>query len=305
MTVKRNVEGLAVAAQKKRQESFDKVEQGIQQLLKERKVINFNTVAQISGVSKAWLYKEPEIKARIEHLRQNNLKTQKIPPKEKLQDASKDTIIKTLKERIKKVETENRELREQNEVIYGRMLQISELEQRLERLELENTKLKNQLEACQSQLSKPLLPEKSILKSVPIKKVLLEISDTIKDELDALNIKLTNTLTSKMRQSTEDIVLTAIEALKEQLQYQVIRNPGGWLANAIDNQWQPNQPQGCETHASDIFTQWYDLAREQGIVIGSRKDDDGSIWVRENAGHWVPFEDFSSKWTIEYLRSKK
>ncbi|MHC5827842.1 MAG: hypothetical protein ACYT04_71140, partial [Nostoc sp.] len=132
-----------------------------------------------------------------------------------------------------------------------------------------------------------------------------EISHTIRDELSALGIKLTTTLASKIRNSTQEIVESAIEALKEQLQHQIIRSPGAWLASAIDDGWEPNQPQGVENHQPDLFGEWYGFAREFGIVIGSRKEDDGSIWIQENTGQWFPFEEFSSKWTLHYLRSKK
>ncbi|MBN3878878.1 DUF6262 family protein [Nostoc sp. JL23] len=304
MTVERNIDGLRGNAQRKRQEAFEKVEQGIQKLIKEQRVINFNTVAKASGLSKAWLYKEPEIKARIEHLRENNSQTKEIPAKQRSSDASKDAIIKTLKERIKRVEAENRGLRDQHEAIYGRILQASEIEQRLERLEAENTRLKKELEECLSQPPKNSALEKSNVTPLRTKGTKGEISDTIRDELATLGIKLTSTLASKIRNSTQEIVESAIEALKEQLQHQIIRSPGAWLATAIDDAWQPNQPLGEETHVADIFSQWYILAREFGIVIGSRKEDDGSIWVQENTGHWFLFEQFSSKWTIEYLRSK-
>ncbi|MEH1992281.1 DUF6262 family protein [Nostoc sp.] len=307
MTVERNIDGLRGNAQRKRQEAFEKVEQGIQKLIKEQKVINFNTVAKASGLSKAWLYKEPDIKARIEHLRENNSKIKEIPPKQKSSDASKDAIIKTLKERIKRVEAENRGLRDQHEAIYGRILQASEIEHRLERLEAENTRLKKELEEYLSRSTKPLELEKSTFTAVPTKGSKGskgEISRTIRDELTALGIKLTNPLASKIRDSTEEIVLTAIEALKEQLQHGIVKRPAAWLSSAIEDAWQPNQPLGEETHVADLFIEWYGLAREFGIVIGSRKQDDGSIWVQENTGNWLPFEQFSSKWTIEYLRSK-
>ncbi|BAY29189.1 hypothetical protein NIES2107_10300 [Nostoc carneum NIES-2107] len=303
MTVKRNVEGLVDNAQRKRQETFEKVEQGIQQLIKEKQVINFNTVAKVSGVSKAWLYKEPEIKERIEHLRVNYSRTEKVPPKQKTSDASKDAIIRTLKEKIKKIEAENRGLRDQHEAIYGRILQASEIEHRLERLEAENARLKQELEMCRSPSPKHSLSEQSKVSSSTSKRSQGEITDRIRDELDALSINLTNTLTSKIRNSNEEVVLAAIAALKEQLQHQLIRNPGGWLASAIDAAWRPNQPLG-ENNVVDIFLQWYDLAREQGVVIGSRKDDDGCYWVQENTGQWVPFEEKSSKWTLDYLRSR-
>ncbi|MEH2086090.1 DUF6262 family protein [Nostoc sp.] len=308
MTLERNIDGLRGNAQRKRQEAFEKVEQGIQKLIKEQKVINFNAVAKASGLSKAWLYKEPDIKARIEHLRENNSKIKEIPPKQKSSDASKDAIIKTLKERIKRVEAENRGLRDQHEAIYGRILQASEIEQRLERLEAENTKLKKELEACLTQL--PSQPQSfsaanksdttTLLRKTPKK----EISDAIRDELSSMGIKLSTTLASKIRNTTEEVVLNAIEALKEQLQHKIIRSPGAWLCSAIDDAWEPNQPQGVENHTADLFSEWYGLAREFGIVIGSRKEDDDSIWVQENTGHWFSFEEFSSKWTIEYLRLK-
>ncbi|MEH2262388.1 DUF6262 family protein [Nostoc sp.] len=304
MTGERNIDGLRGNAQRKRQEAFEKVEQGIQKLIKEQKVINFNAVAKASGLSKAWLYKEPEIKARIEHLRENNSKTKEIPAKQRSSDASKDAIIKTLKERIKRVEAENRGLRDQHEAIYGRILQASELEQRFERLEAENTRLKKELEICLAHSPKDSTSEKSQIAFLRTKGSKREIGDNIRDELAALGIKLTSTLASKIRNSTEEVVLVAIEALKEQLQHQIIRSPGGWLASAIDDAWQPNQHLGVESNPADLFSEWYVLAREFGIVIGSRKEDDGSIWVQENTGQWFAFEQFSSKWTVQYLRSK-
>ncbi|BAY10412.1 DUF6262 family protein [Calothrix sp. NIES-2098] len=303
MTIERNVEGLRGNAQRKRQEAFDKVEQGIRQLLKEKQVINFNTVAKASGVSKAWLYKEPEIKARIEHLRENHSKAEKVPPKQRTSDASKDAIIKTLKERIKKIEAENRGLREQLEAVYGRILQASQIEHRLERLEAENARLKKELEICQEQSPKDSVTQKSDHLPLSTQKFQGEISDRVRNELSDLNIRLTSTLAYKIRSSTEEIVLTAIEALKEQMQHQIIKNPGGWLSSAINDAWQPNQSIG-ESNPAELFAQWYDLAREQGIVIGSRKDDDGVIWVQENTGQWVLFEEFSSRWTLQYLRSR-
>ena len=53
MKVKRNTNGLRENAQAKSKEAFDKVDKGIQQLLKDKQSINFNRVAGVSGVSKA------------------------------------------------------------------------------------------------------------------------------------------------------------------------------------------------------------------------------------------------------------
>ena len=55
MKVKRNADGLRRNAQKKRQETFEKVDKAIRQLVKDRKPVTFNAVAEVAGVSKAWL----------------------------------------------------------------------------------------------------------------------------------------------------------------------------------------------------------------------------------------------------------
>lgn len=118
MKATRNVDGLRQNAQKKRQEALNKVEQGIRQLLKEGKPINFQSVAGAANVSKAFLYKEPDIKERVEQLRQQGAE-KKPELRQKASDASKDSMIRTLRERLKKLEAENQELRKQVEVAYG------------------------------------------------------------------------------------------------------------------------------------------------------------------------------------------
>lgn len=65
----RNTNGLKNHAQCKRDQAFERTEVAIRQLLKEGRPINFETVSKVSGVSRAWLYNQPEIRQRIEQLR--------------------------------------------------------------------------------------------------------------------------------------------------------------------------------------------------------------------------------------------
>ena len=44
-------------------------------------------------------------------------------------------------------------------------------------------------------------------------------------------------MTKKINASTEETVLAAIEALKDQLNRGEVKNPGGWLARAIEGGW--------------------------------------------------------------------
>lgn len=115
----RNTQGIKAAAERKRQEAFAKAEEAIKTLVRDKKPINFESVAETAGVTRAWLYKQPDLRNRIEHLRSQRSAAKSIPRNQQASDSSKDAIIKTLRLRIKKLEAENQELRRQVEVAYG------------------------------------------------------------------------------------------------------------------------------------------------------------------------------------------
>jgi predicted nuclease with TOPRIM domain len=145
MTHSRNVDGLRKNAQKKRLEAIERTKQGIDQLLEQGKNVSFKAVAEVAEVSTAWLYKEPDIKNRIEFLREQNTENKSFIPKHKASDESKGSIIKTLNERIKRLEAENKGLRSHLEVISSQVLQIPSLEKRVASLQAENVNLRDQL----------------------------------------------------------------------------------------------------------------------------------------------------------------
>jgi Family of unknown function (DUF6262) len=117
----RNVEGLRTHAQKKAEATQQRAEEAIAQLIKEQRPVNFKTVAETAAISTAWLYGNEDLKQRIMHLRtQQTPKTQmKLPVHEQASSASKDGVIAALRKRIKELEAENRELKQQVEVAYG------------------------------------------------------------------------------------------------------------------------------------------------------------------------------------------
>ncbi len=53
---------------------------------------------------------------------------------------------------------------------------------------------------------------------------------SIEQELEQLGIPLNSTLKKTLKAASEETVINAIEALKDQLSRQEIPNPGGWLA---------------------------------------------------------------------------
>lgn len=99
-----------------------KVDQAIKGLIRVGEDINFNSVSKESGVSKASLYNHADIRQRIDSLRrqQSEAPTQKQVKRE-INDSNKDAIIETLKRKIKTLESENKELREQMKKAYAQV----------------------------------------------------------------------------------------------------------------------------------------------------------------------------------------
>jgi len=117
----RNTNGLRSHAQRKAAVTAQRAEAALARLMQEQRPITFTAVAAMAGISTAWLYEHETIKERIMHLRaERSPKVQvKIPPREQASSASKETMIAALRQRIQKLEQENRDLRRQVEVAYG------------------------------------------------------------------------------------------------------------------------------------------------------------------------------------------
>ncbi len=131
----RNTEGLKEFAEKKNQETIDKVNKVIDKLKRSKtKKINFKTVAEESGVSKATLYNNDILKERILSLRaiEKGVPDDSIvaTPKDKLK--AKDDKIKQLYDEIKKLKEDKQNL----------IIQLVEMEE----LKDENKRLREQLD---------------------------------------------------------------------------------------------------------------------------------------------------------------
>jgi Family of unknown function (DUF6262) len=108
MTHQRKTNGLRQSAQLRHQQAVQRVEDGFCRLLQEEKPINFNIVAETAKVSTAWLYRTPEIRQHIEHLRQQPCIHSVLPAREKASDASKNAVLVALRNRVKALEAEIR-----------------------------------------------------------------------------------------------------------------------------------------------------------------------------------------------------
>ncbi len=120
---KRNIEGLRQSAQQKSNDTRRRAEEAIALLLRERRTINFNTVAETADCSTAWLYANEDIKQRIIHLRTHQVSKApvKIPKAEQASTMSKDAVIAALRKRVREQTEEIKELKRQLEVAYGQL----------------------------------------------------------------------------------------------------------------------------------------------------------------------------------------
>ena len=134
----KNTEGLKEFAEKKNQETIEKVNKAIDKLKRSKtKTINFKTVAEEAGVSKATLYNNDILKERILSLRaiQKGVPNDSIvaTPKDKIK--AKDDKIKQLYEEIKK-------LKEDKEKLLIQLVAMEELKDENKRLREQLNRLK-------------------------------------------------------------------------------------------------------------------------------------------------------------------
>ncbi|WP_373545616.1 DUF6262 family protein [Chamaesiphon sp.] len=255
----RKIEALQEAAALKAQEATERVEKALERMLKQNQKINFQTISHSANVSTAYLYKYPELKNRIITLRDQQKNQAKPKQAPIASDNSKTVIINTLREETKRLRVEMSELRRANEAITGRLHQVQGSNDLTEQLKKENESLKIRIQNLIEQLKAyEGISSGSIAQSnvTPIGQgAKSSVSTAIKTELEQLNISLNSTLTKRIKAATEERVLAAITALKDQLTRGEVTNPGGWLAAAIQDGWtvaepiSPSQPQQRE-----IFT---------------------------------------------------
>ncbi len=118
----RNTDGMATAAKRRAQEARQKVDGAIASLLRANRPVNFNSVANAAGVTKAYLYSKPDIRDRIETLRQQQVGARaQRPVSSERTEASKAMLLAAKERRIKELEAEVRRLRAELKVTLGKL----------------------------------------------------------------------------------------------------------------------------------------------------------------------------------------
>ena len=122
-TWERNTAGLVAHAHQRKEEKRKRVDEAIIHLLREQKAINFNSIAKAADVSKAYLYSQPQLRDRIEALRQQELEQtirKRVAHPTGKTDTGKDLVILAKDRRIKELEAENCRLKKELQVALGK-----------------------------------------------------------------------------------------------------------------------------------------------------------------------------------------
>jgi hypothetical protein len=105
-----NAPHLIAAARRRHELTRSKAVQALRELEREGTAVTFESVAKAAGISRSWLYSQPDLRADIQRLREQTRSTGRptVPPVQRATDAS-------LRQRLEEATGRIRELRQENE----------------------------------------------------------------------------------------------------------------------------------------------------------------------------------------------
>ena len=125
-TLRDNSHYLVAAQRQHRTELIDKVRDAIRALDRQGQPVTFASVVRVSGVSRSFLNKMPELATEIRRLRDAQARNPRpLPSGQRMSDASKDSRISQLLEDNRRLREEVTWLKEQNAALLGRLRLVS------------------------------------------------------------------------------------------------------------------------------------------------------------------------------------
>jgi hypothetical protein len=110
-----NTAPIIAAARRRRELTRAKAIRALRELGHAATPVTFETVARQAGVSRSWLYAQPDIRAEIQRLRDATAATpaSPVPARQRASDASLLARLKALQARNRELASENQRLRRQ------------------------------------------------------------------------------------------------------------------------------------------------------------------------------------------------
>lgn len=111
---------LAAAAARKHHVALERAGGALRDLDASGQAINFQAVARAAGVSRQWLYQQPELRAEIERLRDRQpRRADGIPAAQRASEASLRQRNRALLDENQRLRTENAQLKDELALAYG------------------------------------------------------------------------------------------------------------------------------------------------------------------------------------------
>lgn len=121
-----NPDNLRQAAARKSAAATTRAEQGLHELIRTGQPITFRGLAQTAGVSLDFLYRTPQIRGRVEHLRTQQRTTPPAPPEHAEDHPS--SVVRTLTAQLAELRRRHREevhtLKQALETAHGENLEL-------------------------------------------------------------------------------------------------------------------------------------------------------------------------------------
>ena len=122
-----NPDNLRRAAAAKTAAATARAEQGIREIVRRGEPITFRGLAQSAGVSLDFLYRNTEIRRRVEHLRNQQRRTSPVPP-DRADPDQPSSVVRTLTAQLAELKRRHREevsmLRQALEAAHGENLDL-------------------------------------------------------------------------------------------------------------------------------------------------------------------------------------
>jgi len=104
---------LARAAQARHAAALARSAEALRRLDHDGQAISFVTVAKAAGVSRSWLYRQPELRSQIERLRSAPARRRRVPLAQRVSDESLRGQLEALRLEANRLRQDNRVLRDQ------------------------------------------------------------------------------------------------------------------------------------------------------------------------------------------------
>ena len=114
---------LLAAAQRRRADTLQRARQALQELGETGQRRTITQIAALAGVSRSWLYDQPELRDQLRRLTAISETPEPAPPApvERGSDASLRQRLTLAHERIRELDNENRQLRNQIALLHGQL----------------------------------------------------------------------------------------------------------------------------------------------------------------------------------------